>query len=92
MKWLISLLAAMILSFSVWMTGCESGYSDGTETKESESDEVADGIVESLQDDYLINGFDIRTIGEYPQIEAAIRLSANVEYVEPYARGGTRPE
>ena len=72
----ISILMLVLLCLSVCVGGCNEKQLDDSKQTDNERISESKG---SIEDEYIINGFDIRSIKEYPEIESAIRMSANVE-------------
>lgn len=76
--------ALMLCLHAGSVTGCTENKTPDTDdswgaSSDSLQSETAAAENTESEDDYLINGFDVRTISDSPEIEAAIRQSANVE-------------
>ena len=72
----ISILMLVLLCISLCVGGCNGRQLDDSKQTDNERISESEG---SIEDEYIINGFDIRSIKEYPEIKSAIRMSANVE-------------
>ncbi len=81
-------IIAFALMLCLAVIGCTENNTTDTDDSPVTSSEPLQSETKTAEnteseDDYLINGFDVRTISDYPEIEAAIRQSLNAETGEP---------